>query len=41
MNLYKSFPSGYNKLANKIVPIYMRPMKKLMMKLFIKIISEG
>ena len=41
MNEFKSWPEGYNRLANKIIPFYMRPMKGMLMKLFIRIIAEG
>lgn len=43
MNEYTSYPQGYNKLAVKIVPLYMKPIKGLrnmMMRMLVKILSE-
>lgn len=43
MNEYTSYPEGYNKLAVKIVPLYMKPIKSLrdmMVRFLVKILSE-
>ena len=41
MKEYLSYPEGYNKLVKKIVPWYMRPMKKMLMRTLLIILSEG
>ncbi len=40
-NNYASYPEGYNRLVRKIVPFYLMPAKKMMMKLFITILKDG
>ena len=38
---YASYPDGYNKLLNKIMPFWARPAKKMMGKLLIKVLVDG
>ena len=38
---YTSYPEGYNKLVKDIVPWYMRPMKKMLMRLLLTILTDG
>ena len=38
---YTSYPEGFNKLMNKLVPWYMGPMRSKMIKLFLTIITDG
>ncbi|NLL63521.1 MAG: hypothetical protein GX241_04670 [Ruminococcaceae bacterium] len=38
---YASYPEGFNKLLNKIMPLWARPMKKIMGPLLIKILIDG
>ncbi len=40
-NIYKSYPEGYNKLARDIIPWYMKPAKKMMMRLLLTILTDG
>ena len=40
MKEYRTYPDGYNKAVNKIVPWYFRPMKKLLMNLFLTILAD-
>lgn len=40
-NGYTSYPDGYNKLVKDIIPFYMRPMKKMLMRLFLTILKDG
>lgn len=41
MNKYTSYPDGYNKLVKDIIPWYMRPLKKTLMRLFLIILTDG
>ena len=41
MEKYKSYPEGYNKLVRKILPFYMLPAKKMMMRLLLTILTDG
>ena len=38
---YASYPDGYNKLLNKIMPFWARPAKKMMGALLIKVLVDG
>ncbi len=38
---YASYPKGFNKLAKDILPFFMLPMKKLMMRLLVVILKDG
>ena len=38
---YASYPDGYNKLLNKIMPFWARPMKKKMGDLLIRVLVDG
>ena len=40
-NNYTSYPEGYNSLVKDIVPWYMRPMKKMLMRLLLTILTDG
>ena len=37
---YTTYPEGFNRLAKIIVPWYMRPMKKTLMRLFLTILTD-
>ena len=37
---YTSYPDGYNRLVRKVIPFYMRPMKNMLMKLLLQILTE-
>ena len=37
---YTSYPEGYEKLMNKIIPWYMKPAKKMLTGLFLKILTD-
>lgn len=41
MEEYLSYPEGYNKLVKKIIPWYMRPVKKMLMRLLLTILTDG
>lgn len=38
---YTSYPDGYNKLAKDIIPWYFRPMKNMLMRLLLTILTDG
>lgn len=38
---YTSYPEGYKKLCHDMLPWYMRPMKKFLMRLFLTILKDG
>ena len=40
-NVYTSYPEGYQKLTREIVPWYMRPMKDMLMRLLLTILTDG
>ena len=40
-NIYKSYPEGYQKLAKDIIPWYFRPMKDMLMRLLLTILTDG
>lgn len=40
-NKYTSYPEGYQKLVKDIVPWYMRPMKDMLMRLLLTILTDG
>lgn len=40
-NKYTSYPEGYNKLAKDIIPWYFRPMKDMLMRLLLTILTDG
>ena len=40
-NEFKSYPEGYRKLANKIIPWYFKPMKDMLMRLLLTILTDG
>ncbi|MDO4815774.1 MAG: hypothetical protein Q4A83_04120 [Bacillota bacterium] len=40
-NKYTSYPEGYNRLVRDIVPFYMRPAKKMLMRLLLTILTDG
>ena len=39
-NKYTSYPEGYQKLVKDIVPWYMRPMKDMLMRLLLTILTD-
>jgi hypothetical protein len=38
---YASYPKGYERLAKKIVPVYLRPAKDMLMRLLVTILKDG
>lgn len=38
---YASYPDGFNKLLNKVMPFWARPAKKMMGSLLIKVLVDG
>ncbi len=40
-NIYKSYPEGYRKLMKQIIPWYLKPMKEMMMRLLLTILTDG
>ena len=38
---YSSYPEGFNRLAKDIIPFYMRPAKKMLMRLLLTILTDG
>ena len=39
MNEYLSYPDGYEKLCHDLLPLPLRPFKKMLMPLFLKILN--
>ena len=37
---YTSYPDGYEKLMNRIIPFYFRPAKKMLVRLFLQILTD-
>ena len=40
-NIYTSYPEGYEKLSKAIIPWYFRPMKGMLMRLLLTILTDG
>ena len=40
-NEFKSYPEGYQKLTKEIIPWYFRPMKDMLMRLLLTILTDG
>ncbi len=40
-NRYLSYPEGYGRLVRDIVPWFMRPAKKMLMRLLLTILADG
>ena len=40
-NTYTSYPEGYQKLTKDIIPWYMKPMKDMLMRLLLTILTDG
>ncbi len=38
---YASYPDGYNRLVKDIIPFYMRPVKEMIMRLLLMILTDG
>lgn len=38
---YTSYPEGYNRLVKDIIPFYMRPVKEMIMRLLLMILTDG
>ena len=38
---YTSYPEGYNRLVKDIIPFYMRPVKVMIMRLLLMILTDG
>lgn len=41
MEKYKSYPEGYNKLVKDLLPWYLQPAKKMLMRLLLTILTDG
>lgn len=41
MSKYTSYPEGYNRLVKDLLPWYLRPAKKMLMRLFLTILTDG
>ena len=41
MEEYLSYPRGYRRLTRRMIPWYLRPMKKLLMGLLLTILADG
>ena len=41
MSKYTSYPKGYNKLVRDMIPFYLKPAKKMLMRLFLIILTDG
>lgn len=41
MEKYRSYPEGYQRLVHDMLPFYLRPMKKLFMRLLLTILTDG
>ena len=39
-NEFMSYPEGYQKLSKKIIPWYFRPMKDMLMRLLLTILTD-
>ena len=40
-NKYTSYPEGFKKLAKDIIPWYLKPMKNMLMRLLLTILTDG
>ena len=40
-NDYTSYPDGYQRLAKDIIPFYMWPVKDMLMRLLLTILTDG
>lgn len=40
-NKYTSYPEGYRRLVKDIIPFYFRPMKDMLMRLLLTILTDG
>ena len=38
---YTSYPEGYKQLQKDIIPWYMKPVKDMLMRLFLTILTDG
>lgn len=38
---YTGYPEGYNRLVKDIIPFYMRPVKDMIMRLLLTILTDG
>ena len=41
MEKYLSYPEGYDKLVRDLIPWYLRPAKKMLMRLLLTILTDG
>lgn len=41
MNEYLSYPEGYEKLCKDIMPVFLRPFRKMLMPLLLTILKDG
>ena len=37
---YTTYPEGYEELCRRMIPFYMRPMKNMLMRLFLQILTD-
>ena len=40
-NDYTSYPEGYEQLQKDIIPFYFKPMKGMLMRLLLTILTDG
>lgn len=38
---YTTYPEGYNQLVHDMLPWYMRPFRKMLMRLFLVVLKDG
>ena len=38
---YTSYPEGYKRVMRDIIPFYMRPVKDMLMRLLLTILTDG
>lgn len=38
---YTSYPEGYRRVMRDIIPFYMRPVKDMLMRLLLTILTDG
>ena len=41
MEKYRSYPEGYQRLVHDMIPFYLRPAKKMLMRLLLTILTDG
>ena len=41
MHPYLSYPEGYERLSKKLMPLFPAALRRMMMRLLVRILSEG